>query len=131
MRINHPVTQRELLLPDNETLLSMTDTKGRIGYANAAFIRVSGFSDEELMGQAHNIVRHPDMPEEAYADMWRSLKAGHTWRAVVKNRRKDGDHYWVDANAAPMVRNGTLAGYLSVRTKPTRPQIEAAEKLYA
>lgn len=131
MRINLPVTQHEVLLPDNETLLSMTDTKGRIGYANAAFVRVSGFCDEELMRQAHNIMRHPDMPEDAYADMWRSLKAGQTWRALIKNRCKNGDHYWVDANAAPMVRNGSLAGYLSVRTKATKSKIDAADKLYA
>jgi aerotaxis receptor len=107
MRLNHPVTQREYQFPDNEMLLSMTDTQSRIGYANAAFIRTSGFSDEELMRQPHNIVRHPDMPEEAFADRWRSFKAGQSWRALVKNRRKDGDHYWVCANAAPMLRNGT------------------------
>ncbi len=131
MRINHPVTQREYRFPDNETLLSMTDTKSHIGYANAAFIRISGFSPDELMGQPHNMVRHPDMPEEAFADMWRSFKAGQSWQALIKNRRKDGDHYWVCANAAPMLRNGTLTGYLSVRTKPTPSQVDAAGKLYA
>jgi aerotaxis receptor len=131
MRTNLPVTQREYQFPSNETLLSTTDTESRIGYANAAFVRTSGYSDEELMGQPHNMVRHPDMPVEAFADMWRSLKAGQSWRALIKNRRKNGDHYWVCANAAPMRRNGTLTGYLSVRIKPTRQQIEAAEKLYA
>ena len=82
------------------------------------------------MGQPHNLVRHPDMPPEAYADMWRSLKEGQSWTALVKNRRRDGDHYWVRANAAPMRRNGQVTGYLSVRTKPARPEIEAAEALY-
>jgi aerotaxis receptor len=83
------------------------------------------------MGQPHNMVRHPDMPIEAFADMWRSLKAGQSWRALVKNRRGDGDHYWVVANAAPMRRDGKITGYLSVRTKPERAEVQAAEKLYA
>jgi aerotaxis receptor len=131
MRSNLPVTQREYQFPGDTTLLSTTDTSSHISYANAAFIRTSGFSPEELMGQPHNLVRHPDMPVEAFADMWHSLKEGQSWRALVKNRRKDGDHYWVCANAAPMRRNGQVTGYLSVRTKPSRAEIDAAEKLYA
>jgi aerotaxis receptor len=131
MRTNLPVSQREYQFPGNETLLSTTDTSSHIGYANAAFIRTSGYTIDELMGQPHNMVRHPDMPVEAFADMWRSLKEGQSWRALVKNRRKDGDHYWVCANAAPMRRNGQITGYLSVRTKPARSEVEAAEKLYA
>lgn len=112
-------------------MLSTTDIKGRITYANTAFVHTSGFSIEELTGKAHNIVRHPDMPPEAYADMWRTLQDGHTFTAIVKNRRKNGDHYWVRANVAPMQRNGQLVGYISVRNKPSRPDIEAAERLYA
>lgn len=131
MKNNLPVTQREYQFSGDETLLSTTDTASHISYANAAFIRTSGFSTDELMGQPHNLVRHPDMPQEAFADMWRSLKEGQSWRALVKNRRKDGDHYWVCANAAPMRRKGQVTGYLSVRTKPSRADIEAAEKLYA
>ncbi len=130
MRVNLPVTQQEYDFPDGRTLLSTTDTKGRITYANAAFVRTSGFSADELAGQAHNIVRHPDMPVQAYADMWRSLKAGQAWTAVVKNRRMNGDHYWVRANVAPMRRNGELVGYISVRTKPSRAAIDGAERLY-
>lgn len=130
MRTNLPVTQREYQFPDNETLLSTTDTSSHIGYANSAFIRTCGFSIEEVLGQPHNLVRHPDMPEEAFADMWRSLKEGQSWTALVKNRRKDGDHYWVRANAAPMRRNGAITGYLSVRTKPSRAEIDATESLY-
>ncbi len=110
--------------------MSTTDTKGRITYANASFIRTSGFEMEELKGKAHNIVRHPDMPEEAYSDMWRSLKEGQSWTAAVKNRRKNGDYYWVMANVAPMRRNGRLVGYISVRTKPTRAQVDGAGALY-
>jgi aerotaxis receptor len=83
-----------------------------------------------LIGQPHNLVRHPDMPVEAFADMWRSLKEGRSWTALVKNRRKNGDHYWVRANAAPMRRNGQLVGYLSVRTKPSRAEVDATEELY-
>ncbi|MDP3654082.1 MAG: methyl-accepting chemotaxis protein [Rhodoferax sp.] len=131
MRTNLPVTQREYQFPSGETLLSTTDPSSHISYANSAFIRASGYSPEELMGQPHNVVRHPDMPVEAFADMWRSLKDGQSWRALVKNRRKDGDHYWVCANAAPMRRNGQVTGYLSVRTKPARAEVDAAEKLYA
>ena len=130
MRANLPVTQQEYEFPDHETLLSATDTQSHIQYANAAFVRTSGYRPDELLGQPHNLVRHPDMPEEAFADMWRTLKEGHSWTALVKNRRKDGDHYWVRANAAPMRRNGKLIGYLSVRTRPERDEVQAAESLY-
>ena len=125
------VTQREFLFSGDETLLSSTDTASHISYANAAFIRVSGYSAAEMAGQAHKLVRHPDMPVQAFADMWHSLRQGQSWTALVKNRRKDGDHYWVRANAAPMRRNGQVVGYLSVRTKPAREEVAASEALYA
>jgi aerotaxis receptor len=131
MRTNLPVSQHEYQFPDGETLLSTTDTDSHITYANAAFIRTSGFDINELAGQPHNMVRHPDMPTEAFADMWKSLKEGQSWRALVKNRRNNGDHYWVCANAAPMRRNGKVTGYLSVRTKPDRAEVAATEALYA
>ncbi len=131
MRTNLPVTQQEYQFPAHETLLSTTDVESNIIYANAAFIRTSGYAAYELIGQPHNLVRHPDMPVEAFEDMWRTLKDGQSWRALVKNRRQDGDHYWVCANAAPMRRNGRLTGYLSVRTHPVRSEIEAATQLYA
>jgi len=130
MRVNQPVSQREYSLPEGTTLLSTTDTQSHIRYANAAFISVSGFDRDEIMGQPHNLVRHPDMPPEAFADMWATLKAGESWTALVKNRRKDGDHYWVRANAAPMVRNRRVVGYLSVRTKPGADEVRGAEELY-
>ncbi|MDW8336690.1 MAG: methyl-accepting chemotaxis protein [Tepidimonas sp.] len=130
MRINQPVTQREFPFDGRQTLLSTTDPKGRITYANSAFVAISGFDVAELTGQPHNIVRHPDMPPQAFADMWATIKGGESWTALVKNRRKDGDHYWVRANATPMVRDGQLVGYLSVRTAPTRAEIDAAEALY-
>ena len=131
MRTNLPVTQQEYPFPAHETLLSTTDTESHITYANAAFVRTSGYAVHELIGQPHNLVRHPDMPAEAFADMWRTLKDGQSWRALVKNRRQNGDHYWVCANAAPMRRNGQLTGYLSVRTHPQRSEVDAATQLYA
>ena len=131
MRENLPISNQEYPLPEGETLMSTTDVYGTIRYANEVFARASGFSVEELIGQPHNIVRHPDMPEEAFDDMWESLKQGRPWTAIVKNRRKNGDHYWVRANAAPMHRNGQLVGYISVRTIPSRNEIASAEALYA
>ncbi|WP_233873755.1 methyl-accepting chemotaxis protein [Paraburkholderia adhaesiva] len=130
MRTNLPVTQHEYDFPRDATLMSTTDTQSNITYANAAFVQVSGFDNHEILGQPHNLVRHPDMPPQAFADMWSTLKAGRSWTALVKNRRKNGDHYWVRANAAPIIRNERLTGYLSVRTKPERNEIEAAERLY-
>ena len=103
MRTNLPVTQNEYLLRDGLTIVSRTDTKGRITYMNADFLEAAGFEESELMGQPHNVVRHPDMPEEAFADLWRTLKAGRPWSGLVKNRRKNGDHYWVVANATPVL----------------------------
>lgn len=130
MRQNLPVTQREVKLPAGCTLLSTTDPSSRITYANGAFIQVSGFAHDELMGQPHNIVRHPDMPPEAFADMWRTIQAGLPWSALVKNRRKDGDHYWVRANATAIHRGGRLVGYMSVRTAPPAEDVAAAERQY-
>ena len=112
------------------TLMSSTDLDGNIVYANDAFVEVSGFSRDELLGQPHNLVRHPDMPSEAFADMWATLKAGDSWTALVKNRRKNGDHYWVRANATPIQGERGITGYLSVRTAPLASEAQAAEALY-
>ena len=131
MRINLPVSGQEYPFPKGQTLVSTTDTKGRILYCNPMFIEVSGYDKEELLGQPHNIVRHPDMPEEAYRDMWQTIASGRPWSAPVKNRRKNGDHDWVMANATPLLENGQPIGYMSVRTEATREQINAAEQLYA
>ena len=132
MRINEPVTQCEYAFPEGRTLVSVTDLKGRITYCNSSFIEVSGYSERELLGQPHNIVRHPDMPAEAFRDMWRTIESGRPWTGLVKNRRKSGDHYWVQANATPMRDGDRITGYLSVRTRPeSRESVEAAERLYA
>jgi len=112
-------------------LVSTTDLKGRITHCNANFIEISGFTREELFGQPHNLIRHPDMPEEAFRDLWATVSSGQPWTGTVKNRRKDGDHYWVLANATPLLVDGRVTGYLSVRTEASRTQIDAAEVLYA
>lgn len=131
MRLNQPVTQREFPFPGGQTLVSTTDPKGVITYCNESFIAVSGYQRHELIGQDHNIVRHPDMPEEAFRDMWATIESGNPWTGVVKNRRKDGDHYWVMANAIPLMEDGRIVGYMSVRTEASREQIQSAEILYA
>jgi aerotaxis receptor len=130
VRQNLPVSQREHSLGAEETLLSTTDLKGRITYANEAFIRVSGFEREELYGQPHNLVRHPDMPPQAFEDLWRTIQSGRTWTALVKNRRKDGDHYWVRANVTAIRERGQPVGYLSVRTKPGADEVAAHAAVY-
>ncbi|HKR42550.1 MAG TPA: PAS domain-containing protein, partial [Paraburkholderia sp.] len=131
MRNNQPVTQQEFDYPASQMLVSATDLKGRIQYCNPAFVAVSGFTKEELIGKAHNIIRHPDMPAEAFADLWETVRDGRPWTAIVKNRRKTGDHYWVRANVTPVSEQGTVVGYLSVRVKPTREEIRTAEAFYA
>ncbi|HEY9208135.1 MAG TPA: methyl-accepting chemotaxis protein [Acidovorax sp.] len=130
MKNNGPVTQREYPVGEHETLLSATDLKGRITYANDAFIACSGFERDELYGKAHNLVRHPDMPPAAFDDMWSTIQSGRTWTALVKNRRKDGDHYWVRANAAPIRQQGEVTGYLSVRIRPESNSVAAHEEVY-
>ncbi|MGN5476280.1 methyl-accepting chemotaxis protein [Cupriavidus basilensis] len=131
MRNNQPVTHNEYKLSPDDYLISRTDQKGRITFANRTFIEASGFSAEELLGAAHNLVRHPDMPPEAFADLWQNIQAGRSWVGVVKNRRKNGDYYWVSATVTPTHIDGRLAGYTSVRSMATREQIEAASAAYA
>jgi PAS domain S-box-containing protein len=118
MRNNGPVTQHEVFMPEGSMIVSITDEKGKIRLVNKDFIDISGFTEEELLGQPHNLIRHCDMPPEAFADMWRDLKAGLPWSGYVKNRTKNGDHYWVHANAMPIVENDQITGYISVRNKP-------------
>jgi aerotaxis receptor len=130
MRNNQPVTAVEYPYPVGETLVSTTDLKGRILHCNATFVTVSGFTKEELLGQPHNIVRHPDMPEEAYRDMWATISHGLPWSAAVKNRRKEGSFYWVMANVTPLMEGDTPVGYMSVRTQASREDIQTAEALY-
>jgi aerotaxis receptor len=125
------VTQIETFLPQGEFIYSRTDLKGTITEANEAFAFISGYERHEMIGQPHNIVRHPDMPSEAFGDMWRDLKQGRPWRGLVKNRRKDGGFYWVIANASPVRENGQIVGYQSVRTCPSREDVKKASDAYA
>jgi len=130
MKRNIPVTQVEHDYPDEERLISETDLRGIITSANASFCAVAGYTAEELIGKPHNIVRHPDMPRAAFKDMWRTIQAGERWVGIVKNRCKNGDHYWVKAFVSPVVVDGKIVGYRSVRRKPTREEIRQAEELY-
>ncbi|MBM3554313.1 MAG: PAS domain-containing protein [Alphaproteobacteria bacterium] len=130
MRLNTPVTTNEFVLSDGMMIVSRTDTAGRILDANEDFIQASGFTWDELKGQPHNLVRHPDMPPAAFADLWTTLKAGQPWRGFVKNRRKNGDYYWVLANATPLKEGNQITGYVSIRLKPTDAEKRAAEGLY-
>lgn len=125
-----PVTTVEQTFPAQKRLISATDPSGKITYCNEEFSKISGFSREELMGSPHNLVRHPDMPPAVFGLMWSYLKAGKSWMGIVKNRCKNGDYYWVSAYVTPILEDGRLTGYESVRVKPTREQINRAETLY-
>ncbi|WP_049621951.1 methyl-accepting chemotaxis protein [Frateuria defendens] len=131
MRTNLPVTQQEYRYPSDWALVSRTDLRGTILYCNDTFVEASGYAREELLGQPHNLIRHPDMPREAFRDMWACIQAGRTWTALIKNRRRNGDHYWVRANVTPVVAEGKVTGFVSVRTCPTREEVAEAAQLYA
>ncbi len=131
MRDNGPITNREVMMQDGDMLVSRTDAGGRITFVNKAFIDISGFTEEELIGSPHNLVRHPHMPKEAFADLWNTVKSGKPWEGFVKNRTKSGDHYWVRANVTPIAENGQITGFVSIRSKPTRDQVADAERIYA
>ena len=127
MRKNLPITDVETLLPEDQFIYSRTDLKGKITETNDAFCQISGFTREEMLGQPHNMVRHPEMPSAAFEDLWRDLKAGLPWRGILKNRRKDGGYYWVVANVSPVREHGQVVGYQSVRSRPSREEVDAAE----
>jgi len=131
MRTNLPVTNVEYPIHDDTLIVSKTDTKGKLTYFNEQFVDAAGFTDAELMGQPHNIIRHPDMPSEAFEDLWTTLKAGKPWAGAVKNRRKNGDFYWVLASATPIWENGQITGYMSIRSKLPADQRAEAEHVYA
>ena len=131
MRQNLPVTQRERTFPAEDRLISTTDLNSKITYCNDAFVEISGFTREELIGQPHNLVRHPDMPPSVFGHMWDTIKQGKPWMGIVKNRAKNGDFYWVSAYVTPVYEGGRMVGYESVRSLPTQAQKQRAEKLYA
>lgn len=130
MRTNLPVSTNECSVPDDAVLVSKTDLRGIITYCNRAFIEVSGYTKTELLGQPHNLVRHPDVPQRIFAQAWEALEAGKTWHGILKNRCKNGDFYWVDANITPLREQGETIGYVSLRYKPTPEQIAKAERRF-
>ena len=130
MRKNLPVTSREIEVLDDHAIVSQTDLDGNIVYVNPYFLQISGFSAEELMGAPQNIIRHPDMPAQAFADLWRVIRSGTPWTGLVKNRCKNGDFYWVRANVTPIREHGQTTGYMSVRVKASRAEVEASELAY-
>ncbi|WP_039850091.1 methyl-accepting chemotaxis protein [Grimontia indica] len=130
MRVNNPVTDKEIKFPTDYNLLSTTDPRGIVKYASKDFCEVAGYTLDEIVGQPHNLVRHPSMPPAAFQNMWDFIKAGNNWMGLVKNRTKDGDYYWVNAFASPIKQNGQIVEFQSVRTTPDRKAVERAEKLY-
>ncbi len=130
MRNNQPITNEEYVIPEGLTLVSKTDLSGNIIECNDAFEAASGFSRSQLIGQPHNVIRHPDVPEAVFADLWQSLKAGETWSQIVKNRRANGGFYWVRANATPIYKSGKISGYMSIRTPATEAEKQAATQAY-
>jgi aerotaxis receptor len=131
MRNNEPITDREIDYPGGEPLVSRTGPGGKITFVNHVFVETSGFTEEELVGAPHNIVRHPHMPKEAFANLWATIKAGRPWDGLVKNRARSGGFYWVRANVTPVVENDQITGYISIRSKPTREEAQRAEQAYA
>jgi len=130
MKNNQPITGVEKELGAGVNILSTTDLKGSISYINQDFIDICGFSKAELLEKNHNVVRHPDMPPAAFENLWSTMQSGKPWMGVVKNRCKNGDHYWVDAFVAPVMQDGKTIEYQSVRFRPERKTVERAEKLY-
>jgi aerotaxis receptor len=130
MKINLPLTGQESIFSDQVTIVSTTDLKGITTHINQDFLDASGFSEDDLLGKNHNVVRHPDMPSAAFADLWQTLKKGESWIGIVNNRCKNGDHYWVDAFVGPVRENGKVVGYQSVRHKPDHADVKQADTLY-
>ena len=124
-------TDHEEHFPDGHLIVSRVDTTGVITHANESFVRMSGYERAELIGASHYILRHPDMPRAAFADLWATVAAGNKWHGYVKNLRKDGASYWVYATVIPNVRNGQIAGYTSVRRKPSRRKVSEMTVAYA
>ena len=125
------ISSKELPFPEDSIIVSRTDPQGIITHVNQALIDISGYSQQELVGQSHHLLRHPDMPAEIFEQMWRTIQSGKRWMGYLKNRCKDGSHYWVKATVMPNIRQGNLLGYTSVRKKPSRIKVAECEALYA
>lgn len=123
-------TDVETSFPDGRLITSRTDLNGIITHANDAFVIMSGWERNEIIGQPHHILRHPDMPKAAFNDLWQTVQRGEKWNGYVKNLRKDGGFYWVYATVIPNIRDGKIVGYTSVRRKPSREKIDEVQKIY-
>ncbi|MCG3664526.1 PAS domain S-box protein [Aliarcobacter butzleri] len=121
---------KEIVLTKDVMIVSETDEKGNILYANADFCKIAGFSREELIGKPHNLVRHSDMPKDAFRDLWKTINNGNIWKGIVKNKTKQGEFYWVNATVYPSKTVDGRKRYISVRVKPTQEEIDIATKLY-
>lgn len=124
------MSDKEYFVNEGQIIVSHTDLKGIITYVNHDFETVSGFQKEELLGKPHSIIRHPDMPRSAFYDLWATIKSGKPWQGYVKNRTKDGGYYWVDARVSPLYEDGSHIGFLSVRFKPEKSEIQGIKDLY-
>ncbi|MVV47835.1 PAS domain S-box protein [Pseudomonas sp. PB120] len=131
MRVNLPVTEQERVFPAEQRLISTTDLDSRITYCNDAFVAISGFTLDELVGQTHNLVRHPDMPPGVFIHMWHTIKQGKPWMGLLKNRSKNGDFYWVSTYVTAIFENGRISGYESVCSVPSRDRVRRAAAVYA
>ena len=123
-------TQIETPYPDGKLIVSTTSPEGIITHVNRAFVEMSGYTEEELIGSPHSILRHPDMPPAAFKDLWDTIGRGEKWQGYVKNLRKDGGYYWVKATVSPNIRAGKVVGYTSVRRKPSRTKVDECIQLY-
>ncbi|HAO25392.1 MAG TPA: chemotaxis protein, partial [Methylophaga sp.] len=130
MKINEPVTQVEESYKSDANILTTTNSKGIITYVNRDFVDISGFTEEELVGKSHNVVRHPDMPPAAFAALWEKVKSDKSWMGMVKNRCKNGNHYWVDAYVTPIMKDDGTREYQSIRRNPRRENVDRASRLY-
>jgi methyl-accepting chemotaxis protein len=130
MKLNTPVTRNEIVMKKDSILVTRTDLQGKITYVNDEFLKISGFTREEVLGKSHNIIRHSDMPAEIFEDLWASIKSKRPWVGMIKNRAKSGDYYWVHANMVPQFKNGEMYEFLSVRYAPKKGEVDRAEKFY-
>lgn len=130
MKKNLPVTQQEVPFPEGQEIISITNLRGIITSFNDTFRKISGFETDELLNKNHNVIRHPDMPPAAYEDLWKHIKRGDHWMGIIKNRVKNGDHYWVDGYISPVIEGGEVTGYESVRSKPSKERAKRAEQTY-
>ena len=116
---------------DDNVIISQTDLKGVITYANRVFIQVCGYNKDELIGKPHNILRHPDMPKEVLQKMWQTIQNGQVWNGLIKNLRKDGLYYWVDTEILPLKNDeGEITGYIAARKAASRKDIQENEEIY-